>query len=87
MKCIYINLDRISDRREWMQKQADLMGLSFERVPAIDVRDLSDAEVGAVAGAASRALLPSSAIACFLKPSKGLGNRCEPGVHRSYGNI
>lgn len=70
MKCIYINLDRISDRRKWIQKQADLMGLSFERVSAIDVRDLSEAEVKAVAGGASRDLLPSSAVACFLSHRK-----------------
>lgn len=80
MKCIYINLDRSSTRRDWMQKQADLMGLSFERVPAVDGRGLSDAEIGAVAGAVPRDQLSAAAVACFLSHRKAWENVVHSGA-------
>lgn len=70
MHRVYINLDRTPERREWMQAKADAMGLSFERVPAVDGRALSDAECEAVAGNTSRERLSAAAIGCFLSHRK-----------------
>lgn len=43
-----INLDRAPDRLTWMVDQFDRLGLSFERIPAVDGRALSEEEVASL---------------------------------------
>lgn len=70
MKCVYINLDRCSARREWMQQIGGMMGLSLERVSAVDGKTLSKAEIEAIGGPPPHDRLSASAIGCFLSHRK-----------------
>jgi glycosyl transferase family 25 len=45
MRALLINLDRSPQRLAWMQAEFDRLGLQFERVTAIDGRDLSGADM------------------------------------------
>jgi glycosyl transferase family 25 len=67
MKSYVINLDRSPDRLKRMTDRLNSIGLSFERVPAVDGRLLSHAEISAVnkpvVGAA--AMTPEE-VGCFL---------------------
>lgn len=53
MRAIYINLDRSTERREWMEAQARSLGISIERFAAVDGTTLErnpfpDISLGAV---------------------------------------
>lgn len=66
-KSIYINLDRVPERRVFMQSQFQKVGLnSVDRFSAIDAKACGAlAEAGFRSGIGDRWALPKSAIACF----------------------
>ena len=45
MKAYFINLDRSPERREHMEAALRDLGIAFERIAAVDARDLTDAEI------------------------------------------
>lgn len=62
-----INLDRSPDRLGEISEQLSALGIAFERVPAVDGRNLSDDDIGAVR-VDTPGWLPLSAgeVGCFL---------------------
>lgn len=71
MRALVINLDRSPQRLEWMQSQFDRLGLQFERVVAVDGRDLSSSELKIHANARLDGMIwTPSEIACFLSHRK-----------------
>lgn len=65
MHTVYVNLDRETERRQWMDQQANLLGLTIERVPAVDGTSLAQSEIKAVTSKSRKAISPG-AIGCFL---------------------
>ncbi|MBX3584199.1 MAG: glycosyltransferase family 25 protein [Rhizobiaceae bacterium] len=61
MRALYINLDRSPDRRRWMEEQAASLGLTLERIAAIDGTSLTEAPPPG---------LPAGALACFQSHRK-----------------
>lgn len=57
MRAVYINLDRSTDRRAWMEAQASNLGISLERFPAVDGSTLASNPFPNV---------PIGAAGCFL---------------------
>ena len=45
MDCLLINLDRSTDRFEWMTRQADAAGIVLHRVSAVDGKSLTEQEL------------------------------------------
>lgn len=78
MKVYLINLDRSPDRLAWFRKQTEGMDIDLVRVPAVDARDLSDAELSRLRGLSSgrhslsrdRQTLSAGEIGCFLSHRK-----------------
>jgi glycosyl transferase family 25 len=56
MRAIYVNLDRSGDRREWMESQAAQLGITLERLSAVDGARIKDVPTG----------VPAGAMGCFL---------------------
>ncbi|MBN9074742.1 MAG: glycosyltransferase family 25 protein [Rhizobiales bacterium] len=63
MRSVYVNLDRATDRRAWMERQAEIARIEIERVPAVDGRSLTADEIAAVT---TNSRLSKGAIGCFL---------------------
>lgn len=74
MKCFIINLDRSKDRFDLMTVQMRKVALSFERVPAVDGRELTEASVGALISAKRSWTAPitPTEVGCFLSHKKCL---------------
>jgi len=53
MKALLINLDKRPDRREFMEKQLQRLGLEWERIPGVDGMALSEEEIGTLYDEAS----------------------------------
>lgn len=72
MKCYLINLDRSPDRLEQMKAEFERLGLTFDRVPAVDGRLLSQEEIDAVTPSVRRweIPIPPGEIGCFLSHRK-----------------
>lgn len=62
---IFINLDRASDRRAFMEAQGERLGLSLERFPAVSSDDVDDATVASIGRSWERPLTRPE-IGCFL---------------------
>jgi len=56
MRAIFINLDRASDRRQWVESQAATLGFALERHAAVDGASLMPPEGGHIS---------AGALACF----------------------
>ncbi|WP_206453457.1 glycosyltransferase family 25 protein [Aurantimonas marina] len=65
MRIVYINLDRATDRRAFMEEQSAALGLRFERCPAVQADDISD-ETAYALGRAWERPLTKPELACFL---------------------
>ncbi len=65
MDAVFINLDRASERRRFMEDQAKALGLRLERFAAVEAGALSDAEM-AERGRAWERPLTRPELACFL---------------------
>lgn len=74
MKCYLINLDRSRDRLNYMAAQFDRIGLSFERVEAVNGRAMNDIELASFAKLSKNWPNPLSPaeIGCFLSHRKCL---------------
>ena len=71
MKLYLINLDRSADRLAWFRKQIEGMYIDLVRVPAVDARELPDAELERHRGLSSgRNSLSAGEIGCFLSHRK-----------------
>ena len=71
MKVYFINLDRSSDRLDWFRRQGGRLGLDMVRVPAVDGREMDEAELSRLRGLSSgNSLLSTSEVACFLSHRK-----------------
>lgn len=72
MKCYLINLDRSKDRLEQMKTEFGQLGLTFERVPAVDGRLLSQEQIDALTPPVRRweIPIPPGEIGCFLSHRK-----------------
>lgn len=69
MKILLINLDQSTDRLVKQQEQFKQLGLSFERFPAVSIKDFSEDEYKALAFSGQRPLKQSE-LACFLSHKK-----------------
>lgn len=65
MRIVYINLDRATERRAFMEEQSAALGLRFERFPAVRADDISD-ETAYALGRAWERPLTKPELACFL---------------------
>lgn len=65
MRIVYINLDRATDRRAFMEEQSAALGLRFERLPAVRAGDISD-ETAYALGRSWERPLTRPELACFL---------------------
>ena len=71
MKVYYINLDRSPERRAWFKQQTEDLGLELVRVPAVDGRQLSVAELDSWrAFTEGNEILSAAEIGCFLSHRK-----------------
>jgi len=71
MKILVINLDRSPDRLQHMRTVFGEQGLAFERVPAIDAKTLSEAEIARWRqGTPNFYELGSGEVGCFLSHRK-----------------
>ncbi|PBC03325.1 glycosyltransferase family 25 protein [Mesorhizobium sp. WSM3860] len=71
MESYVINLDRSPDRLKRMADRLNSIGLSFQRVPAVDGRLLSPAEIADVnKPAAEAAAMTPEEVGCFLSHRK-----------------
>ncbi|OBQ84690.1 glycosyltransferase family 25 protein [Mesorhizobium sp. WSM3873] len=71
MKSYIINLDRSPGRMQRMADRLNSIGADFERVPAVDGRLLSDAEISDVhKPAAGAAAMTPEEVGCFLSHRK-----------------
>jgi glycosyl transferase family 25 len=67
MQTFLINLDRVPERLALMEERFAAHGATFERVPAVDARLLSDADIARhVDGIGYWGRLSRSEVACFL---------------------
>src|SRR5882757_3398014 len=67
MKCLVINLDRSSDRLAYVAAEFEGIGISFERIAAVDARARPDlASMQQLTGHASQSRLTNGEIACLL---------------------
>lgn len=67
MQTFLINLDRVPERLALMEQRFAAHGAAFERVPAVDARLLSDADIDRhVDGTGYWGRLSRSEVACFL---------------------
>ena len=67
MKAYFINLDRSPDRREYMTRTLDGLGIAYERIAAVDGRTLTAEERAACYRfAPGTQYLDVGSIACFL---------------------
>lgn len=69
MRTLLINLDQSIDRLAKQQEQFEQLGLSFERFPAVSIKDFSEDEYKALAFFGQRPLKQSE-LACFLSHKK-----------------
>lgn len=69
MKTLIINLDQSTDRLEEQKKQFENLGLSFERLAAVSIKDFTEAEYLNLAFGGQRPLKQSE-LACFLSHKK-----------------
>ena len=69
MKTLIINLDQSADRLDEQKKQFEKLGLSFERLAAVSIRDFSEADYLKLAFGGQRPLKQSE-LACFLSHKK-----------------
>lgn len=65
MRVFYINLDGAQERRCFMERQAERLGLVFERFPAVLAAAIGDAEAARIGRAWERPLTKPE-IGCFL---------------------
>ena len=65
LDAVFINLDRASERRDFMEGQAAALGLDLQRLSAVEATGLSPAQV-AERGMAWERPLTQSELACFL---------------------
>ena len=70
MKSYVINLDRSPDRLKRMTDRLNAIGVGFERVPAVDGRLLSQAEIEDVTKPVAGAALTPEEVGCFLSHRK-----------------
>lgn len=71
MKCYLINLDRSAERLALMAETFSQLGLDFVRIPAVDGRQIDQAELNScVAGEGRFYRLGSGEIGCFLSHRK-----------------
>ncbi len=71
MKAYFINLDRSPERRDWFLGQAAALEIGFTRVPAVDSRELGEAEMARQRALASGDTeLSPGEIACLLSHRK-----------------
>lgn len=67
MKCLVINLDRSSDRLAYVAAEFEGIGISFERIAAVDARARPDlASMQRLTGHVSQSRLTNGEIACLL---------------------
>lgn len=75
---LYINLDRSEWRRSHMEKMADSAGVTLQRLPAIDGKQLSDSEYEKYHPLKSDLRrMTKSEVACFLSHRKAWEVVCE----------
>jgi glycosyl transferase family 25 len=65
MRAVFINLDRATERRVFMERQAERLGLAFERVAAVEASGISDSEVARLGRSWERPLTRAE-LGCFL---------------------
>ncbi|KQT45078.1 hypothetical protein ASG43_12280 [Aureimonas sp. Leaf454] len=65
MRAVFINLDRAADRRAFMERQAERLGLGFERVPAVEAPAISESDVARLGRSWERPLTRPE-LGCFL---------------------
>ena len=65
MDAVFINLDRASERRAFMERQAASLGLSLRRLPAVEAGSIDDA-TRATLGRSWERPLSAPELACFL---------------------
>lgn len=65
MRIVFINLDRATERRAFMADQAAQLGLTFERVRAIEASEITTDQTARLNGRWERPLSPAE-LGCFL---------------------
>jgi len=71
MKVYFINLDRSRERLDWFRRQTADMDIDLVRVPAIDAKELSGAEIERLRSLSSgRNSLSAGELGCFLSHRK-----------------
>ncbi|ALN72788.1 glycosyltransferase family 25 protein [Aureimonas sp. AU20] len=65
MRIVFINLDRATERRAFMERQGERLGLAFERVRAVEAGEIGDAIAGGLNGRWERPLTRAE-LGCFL---------------------
>lgn len=65
MRAVFINLDRAGDRRAFMERQAERLGLVFERMAAVEAAGIGEGEVERLGRSWERPLTRPE-LGCFL---------------------
>lgn len=65
MRAVFINLDRAGERRLFMERQGERLGLAFERVRAVEAGEIDAALSARLNGRWERPLTPAE-LGCFL---------------------
>ncbi|MCF9033843.1 glycosyltransferase family 25 protein [Acinetobacter nectaris] len=69
MNVLIINLDQCEDRLEQQKKQFEKLGLTFERLPAVSIKEISTQDYEKLAFNGQRPMKQSE-LACFLSHKK-----------------
>lgn len=73
MQIFYINLDRDTDRRDYLEAQLARAGLSAERVSALTPGDLDPALIAMACDATRRPFVTPAELACLMSHRKAWG--------------